>query len=99
GDQRALEIYQTIAAKLFQVGAVEGFLEKIERQLAFPLGADGQAATIYRHAVAKDRLGGQSWRGNLKLGAAVRHWDPQHFGDSLDQTGEHAGDFNASARP
>jgi len=99
GHQRALEIYQTIAAKLFQVCAIEGFLEKIERQLVFALRADGQATTIYCHAVANGRLDGQSWRCNLKLGTAIRHPDPQYFGDFLDQTGEHAGDFNASARP
>ncbi len=40
GNKRAFEIYQTLAPKLFQVGAVQRFFEKIERELVLALSAD-----------------------------------------------------------
>src|ERR1700731_82570 len=78
GYERALEIYRTVAAQLFQIGAIERFFEKIERNLLAATRAHGQTTTIYRDAVADRSLRRELRCGQLQLSAAIAHANPKH---------------------
>src|SRR5438270_13926883 len=67
GGERALEINQTVATKLFQVCAFQGFLKQIERQLFFAARTNRQATTIHRHAVPDASISGKLRRCDLEL--------------------------------
>ena len=95
GCKRAFEVYLTITSKLFEIGAVERFLEQIERELVAAMRADGQTTTVHGDAVADSNRGRELWRGHLQLSAAIGRPTPPHPTYLFDQSGEHVLTFSA----
>ena len=96
--ERALEIYRTIAPKLFQIRAVKRFLEKIEGELIVASRAHRETTAIYRDALSNVHRLREFRRGELKLGAAIAHSDPEHAPHFLDQSREHERSLIANSR-
>jgi hypothetical protein len=94
GGESALEIYRTVASQLFQIGAVESLLEKIEGNLLAATRAHGQTTTVHCYAVADRSLRRELWRRQLQLSAAIAHANPKHAAYLFDQSGEHALTFS-----
>src|SRR5437660_2245805 len=95
GRQCRLEIYRTIAAKLFQVRALDRFLKEIEREFVPAFCGDRQTATVNRHAIADGNFRRELRRSELQLSAAVFLFNRYHATDFLDQASKHSTIFSA----
>jgi hypothetical protein len=77
------------APQILQISPVECLFQKIERDLFRAMGRDSEAASIYSDAVTGANVGGDKWRSDLQLRAAIGRANPQHGPDFFNQPGEH----------
>lgn len=82
--ERLLEVHERIAAEMFEIGALEGFLEQIESELFGAVTGDGKATSIYSDAIAGAGTLGNSRGIDLELCPALGRANPEDGGDFLN---------------